>query len=74
MLMQDSEVLAQVRQRLAATGHNDLRHVDAKIENGHLVLRGRVGTFYMKQVAQTAIQGRINGFSIKNLLEVRRSS
>lgn len=72
--MLDSEVLAHVRQRLSATGHHDLNQVQAAIEDGHLVLRGRVVSFYMKQVAQTSIQGRINGFTIRNLLEVQARS
>jgi len=76
--MQDADVLANAKQQLHGTGYTDLKLVRISIEKEpnalfpktHLVLRGTVCSFCLKQVAQSAIRTGINGYEIKNLLEV----
>lgn len=76
--MEDSEVLVNARTQIDGTGYTDLRTVRVSIEREvdvqspktQLVLRGTVPSFYLKQMAQSAIKTGINGYEIKNLLEV----
>jgi hypothetical protein len=76
--MQDADVLANAKQQIDGTGYTDLKsvrisiekEVDVQFPKTQLVLRGTVRSFYLKQVAQSAIRTGINGYEIKNLLEV----
>lgn len=76
--MQDAEVLANVRKQLSDTGYNDLRLVRVSIEKEvdvpspktFVVLRGTVCSFFMKQKAQATLVGNVNGYEVKNNLEV----
>lgn len=75
--MQDAEVLVDSRKRLLDTGYHDLRLVRVSIEKEtepvtkkFVVLRGTVCSFFMKQKAQAALMDGINGYEVRNLLEV----
>lgn len=48
--------LHEIRARLAATGYVALRHVSCFHRDGVVTLEGDVPSFYLKQVAQTAIR------------------
>ena len=56
---------------LEETGYAMLRHVNCDFQDGVMILRGNVPSYYLKQVAQTAIQ-QVDGIrQIDNRLEVR---
>lgn len=64
---------AAVRTCLMASPYLDLRHVQCHVEDGVLSITGRVPSFYLKQVAQTAVS-KIDGVErVENCLEVRLS-
>lgn len=64
------EMALHARQRLADSPYAESRCVSCSSRDGALVLRGRVATFYLKQLAQETVC-RGNGFTrIVNLLEV----
>lgn len=44
-----------VLRTIAAKGYSELRTVEVVVTDGRVVLRGTVASFYMKQVAQTAV-------------------
>ena len=53
---QSSEtILKTAHHELAATGYQALRTVSCEYCQGAVVLRGRVSTYYLKQLAQTAL-------------------
>lgn len=50
----------RVAHRLVGSGRTRLRHVEVHEEAGAVILRGRVPSFYLKQVAQ-ALAGSVQG-------------
>lgn len=51
----DDETLANsVRSNLRSTGYQQLLRIDVAVEGGHVRLSGRVGRYYLKQIAQQA--------------------
>jgi hypothetical protein len=78
--MQDADVLRSVRKSLDDIGYSDLKGVRLSIEEEEttvedvnvkfLVLRGTVGSFFMKQMAQVCIIEQINGYHVRNLIDV----
>jgi len=68
----DDLYLAETVDRaLRATGHASLRRLDVGVRDGVVVLRGRVPTYYLKQLAQEAVL-RVKGINqLSNRLEVR---
>jgi osmotically-inducible protein OsmY len=59
-----------VRRRLYETGYPSLRAVVCEVHAGVLTLRGRVPSYYLKQVAQ-AVARRIDGIeALINRIEV----
>jgi hypothetical protein len=46
-------VLLSAHRRLQATGRQGLRSVECQWQDGTLVLRGKVPTYYLKQLAQS---------------------
>ena len=56
---------------LSQTGYHTLRSVVCEFDCGKLVLRGRVSSYYLKQVASTAVS-KVEGIvAVDNQLEVR---
>lgn len=45
----------QVRSRLAECGYPQLARLHIRFDDGTVRLEGRVGSYYLKQVAQTAV-------------------
>jgi osmotically-inducible protein OsmY len=63
-------VLDAAKQRLGALWYPELRQIACEYHEGVLTLRGIVSSYFMKQMAQSAIQS-INGVEeISNRLEV----
>ena len=63
-------VEADARLRLRRSGYSQLGVVSCEFHEGVLTLRGRVSTFYLKQVAQTVIRNLDGVGEINNRLEV----
>jgi len=64
------DVMEAAKCRLQECLYTDARRVSCEYENGVLVLRGRVPSFYCKQLAQEAV-GRISGVvEVINQIEV----
>lgn len=64
------DVLAEVRRKLHESSYYFLRTVGCEFERGVLTLRGRVPSFYLKQLAQS-LAARVAGVErVVNALEV----
>jgi osmotically-inducible protein OsmY len=60
----------QVRDAIDQSPYLTRRGLSCEANDGRVVIRGRVGTFFQKQMAQETLR-RINGIvSIENCLEV----
>jgi osmotically-inducible protein OsmY len=63
-------VLEDLRRRLKETGYHELRQLDVTYHEGLVVLRGRVGSYYVKQLAQSVLM-RVEGICLLvNSIEV----
>ncbi|QEF98818.1 hypothetical protein Mal15_28750 [Stieleria maiorica] len=60
------------REILAQSGSAELRQVDVDVQDGRIVLCGRVSSFYQKQLAQESLLPVAIGMQICNRLEVDR--
>lgn len=49
----NSPLASKVSQQLQGTGHLRLRNVTVEENQGHVTLKGRVPSYYLKQLAQT---------------------
>lgn len=66
----DEMVARAVQERLSASCYFALRYVSCEFHEGMLMLRGKVHSFYMKQLAQETVR-KIEGVgAIVNALEV----
>ena len=63
-------VASLATRRLEETGLRILSAVLCDFHEGVLILRGRVPSYYMKQIAQTAVRGLTQVQRIDNRLEV----
>jgi len=72
-VMHEKETLAtqmEAQSRLRKSGYPELHLVSCEFHGGVLTLRGRVSTFYLKQVAQTLIRGLDGVGAVNNRLDV----
>jgi len=60
----------RVSRLLRTTGHHELRGVTCEYHDGHVVLRGHVSTYYLKQLAQAVLLTSSEVQWVSNLLEV----
>jgi len=67
-------VVATARSRLRSTGYTSLDQIECQFRDGTLILAGRVGSFYQKQVAQTVVMDVDGVEQLVNQIEVRKSS
>jgi osmotically-inducible protein OsmY len=63
-------VCRRVRQRYEECPYRALQQLSASLDRGVLTLRGRVGSFYMKQLAQTIAQQVDGVTAVVNHVEV----
>lgn len=63
-------VKAQAQARLRNSGYHELHLVSCEFHEGVLTLRGRVSSFYLKQVAQELIRRLDGAEEVNNRLEV----
>jgi len=68
------QIEAEVRRRLCSAGYAPLRTIDCEYRDGMLVLRGRVPTYFYKQLAQSALLTHPLVKTLVNLIEVVGSS
>jgi len=66
----EHQVVQHAKQLFANSPYNSLRQVGCAYHEGVLILRGRVPTFYMKQIAQTMVRNVDAGIHIDNRLVV----
>jgi osmotically-inducible protein OsmY len=67
-------VQAEVQARLRKSGYHELQLVSCDFHEGVLTLRGRVPSFYLKQVAQEVIRRLDGAEEVNNRLEVAAPS
>lgn len=59
---------------LQSSSYHPVRRVSCEVRERVLVLRGRVASFHMKQIAQTVVRHLLNdGFVVDNRVEVDRT-
>ena len=63
-----------VREKLASTGYHQLLRIDVAAEGSNVRLSGRVGRYYLLQVAQQAAMEAEGISELRNDLQVVRSS
>ena len=67
----NSILVGQITAALAATGRAGLRDLDVVASGGQVVLRGRVNSYFHKQLAQAAALSVTGVGRVKNEVEVR---
>lgn len=55
---------------LCACGYNQFRQLEVHCENGRVTLQGRLPTYYLKQVAQVAVQSITGVRDVDNDIKV----
>nr|WP_236649881.1 BON domain-containing protein [Rhodopirellula sp. SM50] len=66
----ECEKKAFFRELLAQSGSGELRQIEVDVRDGQILLRGRVSSFYQKQMAQESLLPVAIGMQICNQLEV----
>jgi osmotically-inducible protein OsmY len=66
----ESATLRTARQLLREQSYDPLRHVHLRYQEGVLTLDGIVPTYYLKQLAQTAVRNVAGVESVVNRLQV----
>ena len=51
----DEKLYGAIVESLQSCGYRQLNDVDVSVHSGHVLLHGRVSTYYMKQLAQTSV-------------------
>lgn len=64
------DVTARVRQILAASPHSELRRLQVEQHGNRFFLRGNVGSFYAKQMAQESVRCAVRGLRLVNNVSV----
>ena len=65
-----ADVSEMARQRLQRDSRLALKSISCEYLNGVLVLRGRVGTFYLKQIAQELVANLEGKERVDNQIQV----
>jgi osmotically-inducible protein OsmY len=68
------DVTTRVRQILATSPHTELRRLQVEQHGNRFFLRGHVGSFYAKQMAQEAVRGAVRGLRLVNNVSVDNAS
>lgn len=64
------EIMAEAQRALSASPIYDLRDLQVELVDGSLLLSGRVGTFYHKQLAQEVVRNVADGVRLVNSVDV----
>jgi osmotically-inducible protein OsmY len=68
--LMDLDLAERVERALRATGYTALRSVEIAAHDGRVVLRGRVPSYHMKQIAQAAVLAVPGAVAVRNDLDV----
>jgi osmotically-inducible protein OsmY len=68
--VQDLRLAECVQGALRTTGHRELCNTDVTVQAGVVTLTGRVSSYFLKQLAHTAVQSVTGIQRIKNDLDV----
>jgi hypothetical protein len=68
--LMDMDLAERIVRALRATGYPPLRAVEVAVRDRRVVLRGRVPSFYMKQIAQAAVLAVPGACALCNALDV----
>jgi osmotically-inducible protein OsmY len=66
----ERSILAEAHSRFGHSPYRELLGIECDLRDGVLILRGRVSSFYIKQIAQSAVFSLENVREIDNRLEV----
>lgn len=66
----DERLCERVRRALQTPGYHQLRHIQVSAQDGTVILRGRVESYYLKQVAQAQVLAMQDVKSVQNKLVV----
>lgn len=66
----DARVAEKIEQALRATGYLCLRDLEIFVAAGLVVLRGRVPSYYLKQVTQAAVRAVLGVREVRDELDV----
>ena len=66
----EEAILGEARQRLQARGYEELRSITCEYHEGMIILRGRLSSFFLKQLAQEAIRTQPGVTIIVNTTDV----
>ncbi len=64
------DVTARARQMLDESPHSELRSLQVEQRGNRVFIRGRVPTFYAKQMAQEAVRNVVRGLQVINNVSV----
>jgi len=70
----DRRMHAAARELLSNSKYRGLRQLDCRVSGGVVEISGTVGSFYLKQLAQSAMLQLDPSASVRNLVEVRGES
>ncbi len=73
-LQPDSHLLQTARAALESTGYVQLRQLACEVSEGMACISGVVPSFYLKQVAQTALLTVTDLKGVTNRVEVQRAA
>jgi osmotically-inducible protein OsmY len=68
--VEDLRLAERVQGTLRSTGYRELGNTDVTVQTGVVKLTGRVSSYFLKQLAQTAVQGVTGIQRIQNDLVV----
>lgn len=70
--MRDLQVLeaGELKKLVEARTHRRIRDLDVEMRNGNLILRGRAGSYHLKQLAQHGILDVLPEVRLVNAIEV----
>ncbi len=65
-----SDIESEVRESLQSTQHAALRHIECSVHDDTVILRGRVPSYYLKQMAQVKVTCVAGIEQVDNRIEV----
>jgi osmotically-inducible protein OsmY len=68
----DLDLAERIRRALNATGYSPLRAIEVAVHDGQISLRGRVPSYFMKQIAQATVMAVPGVGELCNELDVIR--
>jgi osmotically-inducible protein OsmY len=70
--LEDICLAERIERALRATGYGPLRGIEVIVQGQLVILKGRVSSYYLKQVAQATALSVLEAHEVRNDLEVGR--